>query len=88
MTPHLKADPLSRRIVVEDQLVPTLPLKEEASGAPTRQTCLVVPHEVTAHKFTVVPRVQCSIEEEWVVFRSVNKKTNKKNNESFPPLFM
>lgn len=74
MIPHLKADPFPWNIVAEDQLVPTLPLKEKTPSATTGQAGLVVSHEVTAHKVTVVPRVQCGIEEEWVIFRSVNKR--------------
>ena len=55
-------------------MVSTLPLEEKALGPPVGQAGLVVPHEVTAHKVTVVPRVQCGIEEERVILRSVNKR--------------
>lgn len=47
-----------------------LPFKEEAPGGSFRQAGLVVPHQVPAHKQTVVPRIQSGVEHERVVLRA------------------
>lgn len=68
---HQESDPPgSRDTSIHNHLVASLPLEEELPGGSVRQAGLVVPHQVSAHKPTVVPRVQRSVEEEGVILRS------------------
>lgn len=55
---------------IHNHLVASLPLEEELPGGSVRQAGLVVPHQVSAHKATMVPRVQRGVEEEGVILRS------------------
>lgn len=70
---HLKTGPLPGHDGADDDLVAALPLEEEAPGPPVRHAGLVVPHEVPAHKVTVVTRVQSGVQQERVILRSVSK---------------
>lgn len=67
---HLESYSLSRGVAAQHQLVASLPLEEEASGGTIWQAGLVVPHQVPANKVAVVPRVQCGIQQERVIFRT------------------
>lgn len=67
---HLKANPFPWGEVVEHKLMSSLPLEEQASCGAVRETRLVIPHQVPTHKVTVVPRMQCSVEQERVIFRA------------------
>lgn len=67
---HLKANPFPRDEVAEHKLMSSLPLEEEASGGAVRETRLVIPHQVPAHKVTVVPRMQRGVEQKRIVLRA------------------
>lgn len=74
---HQESDPPgSRDRSIHNHLMASLPLEEELSGGSVRQAGLVVPHQVSAHKPTMVPRVQRGIKEEGVVLRS-ERQTSK-----------
>ena len=69
--PHLESDSLARDDEsVHGQLVASLPFKEELSGGSVGQAGLVVPHQVLAHKPTVVPRMQSGVQQEGVILRT------------------
>lgn len=68
---YLKSNPFSWDIMTDYQLMSTLPLEEEASGCAVWQAGFVVPHQITTKKITVNARVQSSIQQKRVIFRSV-----------------
>lgn len=59
---YLKSDfPVCYSVSVNHQLVSSLPLEKEPLCGSIWQTGLVVPHQVPAHKPTMVPRMQSGI---------------------------
>lgn len=66
--PHQKSDsPAREDAPIQDKLVASLPLEEEPSGGSVWQAGFVVPHQVPAHKLTMVSRMQSSVQQEGVI---------------------
>lgn len=69
LVPHLKPDPPAWcNVSIHHHLMAPLPFEEEPPCDSIWQTGLVVPHQVPAHKATVVPRMQSAIQQEGVIF--------------------
>lgn len=81
---HQESDPpASGHTSIHNHLVASLPLEEELSGASVRQARLVVPHQVSAHKAAMVPRVQRSVEQEGVILWSERHPQQRHKRFSF-----
>lgn len=68
------------------QLMTTLPLEKEASGGAVWKAGLVISHQITTEKITVNARVQSSIQQKRVIFRSVTVIQDKKQDTIKIPL--